>query len=62
MKVRLLTALAGPSGVCEAGSILDMARSEALRMIDRGYAQPVRRRSIETTDAHVSAVEKATVR
>lgn len=47
MKVRLLTSRATATEAHEPGAVLSLPRAEALRRIDRGEAQPVRKRQAE---------------
>jgi len=47
MKVRLLTSRVTATAVQESGAVVSLPRSEALARIERGEAQPLRRRKAE---------------
>ena len=42
MRVKLLTSLASAQGPCPAGSVRDFDSKEAKRLIEAGFAEPVR--------------------
>lgn len=65
MKVRLLTSLAGAGGAFSAGDEYECASGdEAKRLIDAGFAEPIRGAKVETTDAapKVETTTKRTTR
>lgn len=42
MKVKLLTSRSGVDGAFNVGDVIDVPQAEAVRMIDKRQAQPVR--------------------
>ena len=41
MKVRLKTLMAGPEGVFQSGSTVDLPKEEAEALISKGFAEPL---------------------
>lgn len=44
MKIKLLTSRSGSDGAFNVGDVIDVPKDEAVRMIEKGQAQPVRGR------------------
>jgi hypothetical protein len=43
MRVRLKTLMAGPQGVFQPGSVIDLRADEAEALVSAGYAEPLER-------------------
>jgi hypothetical protein len=43
MKVRLKTLMAGPDGMFQPGSVIDLEGNEAQSLVSAGYAEPIER-------------------
>ncbi len=41
MRIRLKTLMAGPEGVFQAGSVIDIDSDEASALLSAGYAEPL---------------------
>ncbi len=54
MKVRLLTGLSGSEGSWLQGEVIERPDAEALRLIERGYAEPVASSGVQTAALAVS--------
>lgn len=57
MKIRMLTSFAGEWS-CNAGETIDRPDAEAARLIEAGYAEPVREAAPVETAARKPAYEK----
>jgi len=60
MKVKLLTSVAGPGHSHGYGEEVDMKDADARRLIERGLAQPVRQRAMETATDHAAGAAETT--
>lgn len=67
MKVRLVTLMAGPDGVVQAGSVLDLPADHGRALVEGGHAKMVEEARVEAperavgvrADEHAVAVERA---
>jgi hypothetical protein len=58
MKIKMLTSMSGPDVQRNAGDEIDVAADEAGRLIEAGFAAPIRSEPRETTTRQTTA-EKA---